>query len=65
MKIIIINFIYVLINAIKQDHFLMNGQRPDMIGEEHQIVTKDSLNFTNNNLNYFYAEDDNHVVILY
>ncbi len=63
MKIIIITIILVCIAGLRQgDHFLMNGERPDMMGEEHPIVTKDSLNFTNNNINYYYTENGNHVV---
>jgi hypothetical protein len=64
MKNIIILTLFVSIYSIRQlrDYFLVNGQKLDTIGEEHPVISRDSLNFTNNDKNYFYSEDTDHIV---
>ena len=64
MKIIIIITILLSVNSIRQlkDYLLVNGQKIDSIGEEHPVISRDSLNYTNNDNNYFYSEDTDHIV---
>jgi hypothetical protein len=66
MKIIIFNFIIVYITTIRQnENFLMNGEKPNKIGEEFQKISKESLDYKNNKQNYYYLEENDHVVIQY